>query len=93
MFIYFIFIRTLNNILRLILSFLVIPFYLLSQDIDLTYDQANNVEFSSKIKNFTKLKSYTTKFGTNIKIGDTLVLGKAKKNKENIILMIHIHLL
>ena len=68
--------------MRLILSFLVIPFFVLSQDIDLTYDQANNVEFSSKIKNFTKLKSYTTKFGTNIKIGDTLVLGKAKKNNE-----------
>ena len=79
--------------MRLILSFLVIPFFVLSQDIDLTYDQANNVEFSSKIKNFTKLKSYTTKFGTNIKLGDTLVLGKAKKIKKNIILMTLIRLL
>ena len=45
--------------MRLILSFLIIPFFVIAQDIDLTYDQANNVEFSSKIKNFTKLKSYT----------------------------------
>ena len=39
-------------------------------------------QFSKNIKNYTKLKSYTTKFGTVIKIGDTLTLGKAKKNKD-----------
>ncbi|MDC3105428.1 SHOCT domain-containing protein, partial [bacterium] len=35
--------------------------------------------------NYTKLKSYTTKFGTVINVGDTLTLGKAKKNKEKYI--------
>ena len=65
--------------MRLIISFLLLPFFIFSQEINLTYDQANNIEFSSKIKNYTKLKSYTTKFGTVINIGDTLTLGKAKK--------------
>ena len=71
--------------MRLIISFLLLPFFIFSQEINLTYDQANNIEFSSKIKNYTKLKSYTTKFGTVINIGDTLTLGKAKKNKEKYI--------
>ena len=71
--------------MRLIITFLLLPFFIFSQEINLTYDQANNIEFSSKIKNYTKLKSYTTKFGTVINIGDTLTLGKAKKNKEKYI--------
>ena len=71
--------------MRLIIFFLLLPFLILSQDIDLTYNQANNIEFSSEIKNYTKLKSYTTKFGTIINIGDTLTLGKAKKDKEKYI--------
>ena len=71
--------------MRLIIFFLLLPFLILSQDIDLTYNQANNIEFSSEIKNYTKLKSYTTKFGTIINIGDTLTLGKAKKDKDKYI--------
>ena len=68
--------------MRLISFLLLFPFLTFSQDINLTYDQANDVNFSSKIKNYTKLKSYTTKFGNVIKIGDTLTLGKAKKHKD-----------
>ena len=68
--------------MRLISIFLLLPFFLFSQEINLTYDQANDIEFSSNIKNYTKLKSYTTKFGNVIKIGDTLTLGKAQKNKD-----------
>ena len=67
--------------MRLIIFFLLFPFFIFSQEINLTYDQANNIEFSRDIKNYTKLKSYTTKFGTVINIGDTLTLGKAKKDK------------
>ena len=68
--------------MRLFICFLIIPFFSYSQELNLTYEQANNIEFSKNIKNYTKLKSYTTKFGTVIKIGDTLTLGKAKKNKD-----------
>ena len=68
--------------MRLISIFLLLPFFVFSQEINLTYDQANDIEFSSNIKNYTKLKSYTTKFGNVIKIGDTLTLGKAQKNKD-----------
>ena len=71
--------------MRLIITLLLLPIFSLSQDLNLTYDQANNIEFFSTIKNYTKLSSYTTKYGNVIKIGDTLVLGKAKKNKEKYI--------
>ena len=68
--------------MRIISFLLFFPIFLFSQDINLTYQQANNIEYSSKMKNYTKLKSYTTKFGTVINIGDTLTLGKAKKDNE-----------
>ena len=71
--------------MRLIITLLLLPIFVFSQDLNLTYDQAHNMEFFSKIKNYTKLNSYTTKYGNVIKIGDTLVLGKAKKNKEKYI--------
>ena len=68
--------------MRSILILILLPFFAFSQEINLTYDQANDIDFSSNIKNYTKLKSYTTKFGNVIKIGDTLTLGKAQKNKD-----------
>ena len=68
--------------MRLFICFLLIPYLSFSQELNLTYEQANTIEFSKDIKNFTKLKSYKTKFGTVIKVGDTLTLGKAKKNKD-----------
>tara|TARA_B100001059_G_scaffold160619_1_gene160168 strand:- start:267 stop:926 length:660 start_codon:yes stop_codon:yes gene_type:complete len=71
--------------MRLIITFFLLPIFVFSQDLNLTYDQANNIDFFSKIKNYTKLNSYKTKFGNVIKIGDTLVLGKANKNKEKYI--------
>ena len=64
------------------ITFILLPSLIFSQDKNLTYTQANDIEYSKKIKNYTKFDSYKTKDGLLIKIGDTLVLGKANKKKD-----------
>ena len=66
----------------LCLLFILLPNLIFCQQNTLTYNQANDIEFSKNIKNYTKFDSYSTKDGLLIKIGDTLTLGKAKKNKD-----------
>jgi len=68
--------------MRYLLFLFLLPQLIFSQENRLTYQQANNIEFSKNIKNYTKFSSYTTKDGLLIKIGDTLTFGKADKKKE-----------
>ena len=42
---------------------------------DITYEQTQDIEYTKKIKNKTKFKSYLTKDGLVISLGDTLILG------------------
>jgi len=44
---------------------------------ELTYKQANDIEFSKQYKNNTKFDSYITKYDVKIQIGDTLTIGNA----------------
>ena len=68
--------------MRYLLFLFLLPQLIFSQENGLTHQQANNIEFSKNIKNYTKFSSYTTKDGLLIKIGDTLTFGKADKKKE-----------
>lgn len=61
---------------------IMMPNLIFCQQNTLTYNQANDIGFSENIKNYTKFDSYSTKDGLLIKIGDTLTLGNAKKNKD-----------
>ena len=60
----------------LLLTF-YLPIFVIAQEISLNHDQANDISFAKTFKNDTKIKSYTTKDGIKISIGDTLTIGKA----------------
>lgn len=67
---------------NIFITFILLPNLIFCQDKTLNFNQANDIEFSKQFKNYAKFDSYTTKDGLLIKIGDTLVIGKAKKKKE-----------
>jgi len=70
---------------NIFITFILLPNLIFCQDKSLNFNQANDIEFSKQFKNYAKFDSYTTKDGLLIKIGDTLVIGKAKKKKEKYI--------
>ena len=43
---------------------------------NLTYNQTQDISYTKKIKNYTKFNSYTSKDGTILNLGDTLIVGK-----------------
>ena len=57
--------------------FLCLPLFIFSQNKDLTYDQANDINIVKQYKNNTEINSYVTKEGLTIKVGDTLTIGNA----------------
>ena len=62
---------------------LFLPLFNLAQNLNLTYDQSQNIKITEKYKNNTVIDSYTTKDDLTISIGDTLTIGFAviKRNK------------
>lgn len=69
---------------RLFLFLLLIPFFTISQNRTLTYQQTNDVEFAKQFKlnilgfsDDTEFRSYITKDNFKIKVGDTLTIGNA----------------
>ena len=67
-------IKIMKNIL--LLTF-YLPIFLMAQEVNLNYEQTNDISFAKKFKNDTKINSYTTKDDLKISIGDTLTIGKA----------------
>ena len=62
---------------KITIFFLCLPLFIFSQNKDLTYDQANDINIVKQYKNNTEINSYVTKEGLTIKVGDTLTIGNA----------------
>ena len=61
-----------------------LPVIIVAQTVELTYDQANNIDLVQNYKDNTVINSYKTKDGFIINVGDTLTIGNAiiKKKKR-----------
>tara|TARA_Y100000813_G_C24063551_1_gene305189 strand:- start:58 stop:675 length:618 start_codon:yes stop_codon:yes gene_type:complete len=60
---------------HLLISILFCSTFCYSQE-NITYKQANDIEFAKNYKNATDFNSYTSENGTTISVGDTLIIGK-----------------
>ena len=65
---------------------LCFPLFIFAQKVDLTYDQANDINFVESYKDNTLIDSYKTKDGVIINVGDTLTIGNAviKRKKRSL---------
>ena len=66
---------------KIILILLISPYILFAQ-INLNYNQTQDIEFAKSFKNNTEVNSYKTKDGLTINIGDTITIGRALTKKE-----------
>ncbi len=69
-----------KNIIYSIL--LIFPISVFAQIDKINYKQTQDINFTKNYKDYYKIKEYTTKDGTKIKIGDKLVIGEAATNKK-----------
>jgi hypothetical protein len=67
---------------KLLLLLLCLPLFTFAQNKNLTYEKAIDVKYAKRYKNNTAIKSYVTKDGLTIKIGDTLTIGNAVIERE-----------
>ena len=62
---------------KIALLVLCLPFFTFAQKKNLTFDQANDINYAKQYKNNTAIDSYTTKDDLTISVGDILTIGDA----------------